>query len=61
MQKSKQEMTGQEAQVTLHEYITCQMCGRKIESDTCSWQADDGEGMYCEDCWAERESCGCSD
>ena len=57
----KQEKIGQAPQANNLGYITCQMCGRKIESDTCSWQEDDGEAMYCEDCRAEKDSCGCSD
>jgi hypothetical protein len=61
MQKSKQKITEQEAQARRHQNITCQICSRKIESDACNWQADDGGGIYCEDCWTEKGSCGCSD
>jgi hypothetical protein len=61
MQENKQETTGQEALVSHQQNIICLVCGREIKSDTCNWQADDGDGMHCEECWAERESCGCSD
>ena len=61
MQNRKQEKTRQEAQARAHDYVTCQMCGRKTETDVCSWQEDDEGAIYCHDCRAERESCGCSD
>jgi hypothetical protein len=37
------------------------LCGRIMQFEECSWQCDDGGLIYCQDCKAERESCGCSD
>ena len=61
LQNRKQENIRQEAGAKEHGYATCQMCGREIKPDTCSWQEDEEGAMYCRDCRAERESCGCSD
>ena len=41
--------------------LKCRGCGRKIKPETSFWEEDGGEGMYCHDCRAEMESCGCSD
>ena len=43
------------------EGLTCHLCGRKIDFAESSWQEDDDLAIYCRHCWAERESCGCSD
>jgi transcription elongation factor Elf1 len=60
LNKKKEEAVRQD-QSKLDAYLTCQMCGREIEPDACVWQEDDEGAMYCYDCNAERESCGCSD
>jgi hypothetical protein len=41
--------------------VICQVCGRSIAPDLCRWDDNEGEGPYCQDCYAERGSCGCSD
>lgn len=51
----------QEERPTLEEHVVCQVCGREIEPDACSWHEDEGGMICCPDCRAERESCGCSD
>lgn len=60
MQKKKQDEAEQQDRAKIERYIVCQVCGRKIKPDMCSWLEDDG-GMVCFDCREERESCGCSD
>lgn len=61
MKIKKQEQGRKGAQAQSSEDICCQMCGRKIEAEACNWQEDDEGAIYCRDCNAERESCGCSD
>ena len=61
MQTNKQRKKREGAQNKEHGYVKCQMCGRKIDPDACIWQEDDEGALYCQDCEAERESCGCSD
>jgi len=57
----KEQATGQEKQAGEQHYLVCQVCGRKVKSAECSWQEDDDAKIICQDCKAERESCGCSD
>jgi hypothetical protein len=40
--------------------LSCRLCGRIVRPDECSWEEDDA-GMFCPDCQAERQNCGCSD
>ncbi len=60
MQNGKKEEACQKGQAGLSEHLTCEICGRKINPDTSCWQEDE-DGMCCQECWAEKESCGCSD
>ena len=57
----KQKEGEQGEQVKGQGYPACQLCGRIMQFEECSWQCDDGGLIYCQDCKAERESCGCSD
>jgi len=60
MGAGKQEDTELDEQAGGSRYLSCQVCGRRVKADDCSWQEDE-DGIYCPDCRAERESCGCSD
>jgi len=59
--KNRKQGTARADHHCTHGYITCEMCGRKFKADSCSWQEDDEGELRCEECRAERESCGCSD
>ena len=61
MKNRKQEKAGEKDDHCSHGYIACEMCGRKLIADSCSWLEDDGGALRCEECRAELESCGCSD
>jgi hypothetical protein len=41
--------------------LPCLLCGKWVKPEECSWEEDGSGAMYCPDCQAERESCGCSD
>ena len=58
---TKEEEMEHDEQVRGQRYLSCQVCGRKVKPEECSWQEDDGGAICCQDCKAERESCGCSD
>lgn len=60
MQKGKQKNADFKDRAKDKKKSICSMCGRELQTDECRWQ-EDGEGMICSDCLAERESCGCSD
>jgi hypothetical protein len=47
--------------VRAQNYLKCLVCGRTVKPEACSWEEDDGGRIYCQDCRAEEESCGCSD
>jgi len=61
MDSRKQEETEQKKQARAQDYLICQGCGRKVKSEVCSWEEDNGGRIYCHDCRVEAESCGCSD
>jgi hypothetical protein len=60
MQSRKKDRKEEKKQVQDENHLRCQVCNRIVKIEECSWQEDDGE-ICCRDCWAERESCGCSD
>lgn len=43
-----------------HKKITCEICGREVAADEIWWQ-EDNDALFCRECRAEEESCGCSD
>ena len=62
MQKGKEEEIKPEERTQFEDdHVICGMCGCKIKPGDSSWQEDDDGAVLCQDCWAERESCGCSD
>jgi hypothetical protein len=61
MESKKEKNSGPPEMPCTQIYLQCKVCGLKIKPDACSWQEDDYGAMYCKDCRAERESCGCSD
>jgi len=58
--KKRREEKDQDQNQT-RDYLRCQVCGSKMTPDACFWEEDGGGGIYCRDCKAEKESCGCSD
>jgi len=40
--------------------ITCGICGKVVAADEIWWEEDDNV-LFCRECRAEEESCGCSD
>jgi hypothetical protein len=42
-------------------YLLCYGCGQHEKPEECNWKEDDGGKIFCHDCRAENESCGCSD
>ena len=61
MSSKKQNEAKQDEQFGVQNRLICQGCGRTVKAETCSWEEDDGGKIYCRDCLAEKESCGCSD
>lgn len=61
MEKSKEKKGEIRDQLDAQGLLRCQICGQKIEAETYNWEEDEGGGRYCQDCRAERQSCGCSD
>ena len=61
MLPKKQEETDRDAQGGEQCLPACQVCGITVQPETAGWREDEGGGIYCRDCLAERESCGCSD
>ena len=61
MEKKMQGKKGPKEQAEGSRSMRCQLCGRTIDQDTADWEADDEGVLFCRDCRAERESCGCSD
>jgi len=57
----KEKQVGEKDHPCSHGYVECEMCGRKVIADSCSWQVDDEGALRCEECRAELKSCGCSD
>jgi len=40
---------------------SCHVCNERIMLQAASWQEDDDGIIYCQQCWDEKESCGCGD
>ena len=40
--------------------VTCDICGRAVPADEI-WCEEDSDVLFCRECRAEEESCGCSD
>ena len=40
--------------------LSCQRCAGRMLPGESAWE-EDGDGIVCQDCRAENESCGCSD
>jgi hypothetical protein len=61
MDRKKQGKNEHEGLARAQNYLKCQVCGRTVKPEACSWEEDDGGRIYCQYCRAEVENCGCSD
>jgi hypothetical protein len=41
--------------------LLCHECNRTVGADLCGWEEDDEGRIFCQECRAVKESCGCSD
>lgn len=57
----EQKRAAEKMQTDDQNYLVCQVCGSRIKPETSTWDEDDEGLIFCKDCRAERESCGCSD
>ena len=57
----KEEKKDRAEQAPEQDHLTCRVCGRIVQPEAGSRMENDGGGIYCLYCKAERESCGCSD